>query len=89
MMVQIIEHHAETSVDFAVEGEAASSTAGSQTPSTSHSCCARHTAAHGSANVPDSIKGVSEGVVGSQGVVATPSKLHGFTRKHEAMAGRR
>jgi hypothetical protein len=26
MMVRIIEHHAETSVDFAVEGEAASST---------------------------------------------------------------
>jgi hypothetical protein len=26
MMVQIIEHHAETLVDFAVEGEAASST---------------------------------------------------------------
>jgi hypothetical protein len=26
MMVQIVEHHAETSVDFAVEGEAASST---------------------------------------------------------------
>jgi hypothetical protein len=26
MMVQIIEHRAETSVDFAVEGEAASST---------------------------------------------------------------
>jgi hypothetical protein len=43
---------------------------------------------HGSANVPDSIKGVSGGVVSSQGVVATPSKLHGFTRSHEVMAGR-
>jgi hypothetical protein len=31
MMVQIIEHHVETSIDFAVEGEAASST--SQAPS--------------------------------------------------------
>jgi hypothetical protein len=64
-------------------------TAGFQSPSTSHSCCACRTAAHGSANIQDSIKGVSGGVVSSQGVVATPSKLHGFTRSHEAMAGRR
>jgi hypothetical protein len=64
-------------------------TAGSQSPGTSHSCCARCTPVHGSANIPDSIKGVSGGVVSSQGVVATPSKLHGFTRGHEAMAGRR
>jgi hypothetical protein len=46
-------------------------------------------AAHSSANIPDSINGVSEGAVGGQGVVTTPSKLHGFTRSHEAMAGRR
>jgi hypothetical protein len=64
-------------------------TSGSQSPGTSHSCCARRTAAHGGANIPDSIKGVSGGVVSSQGVVATPSKLHGFTRSHEAVAGRR
>jgi hypothetical protein len=63
-------------------------TTGSQSPGTSHSCCACRTAAHGSANIPDSIKGVSGGIVSSQGVVATPSKLHGFTRIHEAVAGR-
>jgi hypothetical protein len=64
-------------------------TAGSQSPDTNHSYCARRTTAHGSANISDSIKGVSEGVVSSQGVVATPSKLHGFIRSHEAVAGRR
>jgi hypothetical protein len=64
-------------------------TAGSQSPDTSHSCCARHTATHGGANIPDSIKGVSEGVVSSQGVIVTPSKLHDITRSHEAVAGRR
>jgi hypothetical protein len=46
-------------------------------------------AAHSSASVLDSIKGVSGGIIDGQGVVATPSKLHGFTRSHEAMAGRR
>jgi hypothetical protein len=64
-------------------------TAGSQSPDTSHSCRARRTAAHGGANIPDSIKGISGGVVSSQGVIATPSKLHDITRSHEAMAGRR
>jgi hypothetical protein len=44
-------------------------------------------AAHGSANIPESIKGVSGGIVSSQGVIATPSKLHGITRSHEAVAG--
>jgi hypothetical protein len=62
-------------------------TAGSQSPGTSHSCRARHTAAHGGANIPDSIKGVSRGVVSSQGVIATPSKLHGITRSREVVAG--
>jgi hypothetical protein len=51
-------------------------TAGSQSPGTSHSCRARRTAAHGGANIPDSIKGISRGVVSSQEVIATPSKLH-------------
>jgi hypothetical protein len=46
-------------------------------------------AVHGCENVPDSIEGISGGVVGSQGVATTPSKLHGLTRGHEAMAGRR
>jgi hypothetical protein len=64
-------------------------TAGSQSSGTSHSCRARRTAAHGGANIPDSIKGVSEGVVSSQGVIVTPSKLHCITRSHEAVAGRR
>jgi hypothetical protein len=63
--------------------------AGSQSPGTSHFCRARRTAAHGGANIPDSIKGVSRGVVSSQGVIATPSKLHGVTRSHEAVARRR
>jgi hypothetical protein len=63
-------------------------TAGSQSPGTSHSCRACRTTAHGSANIPYSIKGVSGGVVSSQGVIATPSKLHGVTRSHEAVAGR-
>jgi hypothetical protein len=40
-------------------------TTGSQSPGTSHSCRARRTTAHGSANIPDSIKGVSAGVVSS------------------------
>jgi hypothetical protein len=44
-------------------------------------------AVHGCANILDSIEGISGGVVGSQGAVATPSKLHGLTRGHEAMAG--
>jgi hypothetical protein len=64
-------------------------TAGSQSPGTSHSCRARRTATHGGANIPDTIKGVSRGIVSSQGVIATPSKLHGITRSHEAVAGRR
>ena len=64
-------------------------TTGSQSPDTSHSCRARRTATHGGANIPNSIKGVSGGVVGSQGVIVTPSKLHGITRSHEAVAGRR
>jgi hypothetical protein len=64
-------------------------TAGSQSPGTSHSCRARCTATHGGANIPDSIKGVFGGVVSSQGVIATPSKLHDITRSHEAEAGRR
>jgi hypothetical protein len=64
-------------------------TAASQSPSTNHPCCAHRTAAHCSANILDSIKGVSGGVVSSQGVIATPSKLHGITRSHEAVAGRR
>jgi hypothetical protein len=90
MMVQIIEHRAETLVDFAMEGEAASSTPqvpSRTTPVTPAVRAARQHTAH--ANVPNSIKGVSGGVVGSQGVVTTPSKLHGFTRSHEEMAGRR
>jgi hypothetical protein len=63
--------------------------ASSQPPRARHCCSARRTEAHGRANVSDSIEGISGGVVGSQGVVATPSKLHGLTRGHEAMAGRR
>jgi hypothetical protein len=80
-MVQIIEHSAETLVDF--RG------AGSQPPSARHCCCARRTAAHDCTNALDSIEGDSGGIVGSQGVVVIPYKLHGLTRGHEAMAGRR
>jgi hypothetical protein len=47
------------------------------------------TAAHDCTDVPDSIEGDPRSIVSSQGVVATPSKLHGLTRGHEAMAGRR
>jgi hypothetical protein len=79
MMVQIIEHHAETSVDFAVEGEAASSTP--QVPNRPVPGTA--------ANISDSIEGFSGGIIGIQGFVVTPSKLHGLTGGHEAMAGRR
>jgi hypothetical protein len=43
--------------------------------------------AHGCSDVPDSIEGDSGGIVSSQGVVATPSKLYGLTGGHEAMAG--
>jgi hypothetical protein len=87
-MVQIIEHRAETSVDFVVEGEAASSTL--QVPSrpvpgtTVVHAARQHTAAQTS-RTP--LRASSAGVVGGQGVVATPSKLHGLTGGHEAMAG--
>jgi hypothetical protein len=83
MMVQIVEHHVETLVDFAVGGQVLFHTAGSQSTGTSHSCRTRRT----TANIPNSVKGVTGGVVGSQGVIATPSKLHGITRSHEAMVG--
>jgi hypothetical protein len=64
-------------------------TASSQPPHVRHCCCARRTAAHSCTEVPDSIEGNSGSIVSGQGVVATPSKLHGLTRGHEAMAGRR
>jgi hypothetical protein len=54
-------------------------TTGSQPPCARHYCCAHRTTAHGCANVPDSIEGDSRGIVSSQGVVATPSKLYGLT----------
>jgi hypothetical protein len=54
-MVQIIEHHAETSVDFAVEGEAASSTPqvpGRPVPSTPAVRAARHHSAAQTSRTP-------------------------------------
>jgi hypothetical protein len=38
---------------------------------------------------PDSIEGISGSIVSGQGVVAPSPKLHGLTRGHEAVAGRR
>jgi hypothetical protein len=38
-------------------------------------------------DISDSVEGGSGSIVSSQGVAATPSKLHGLTRGHEAMAG--
>jgi hypothetical protein len=52
---------------------------GSQPPSVGHCCCARCTTAYNCADIPDSIKGSSGGVVCGQGVSAPPSKLHGLT----------
>jgi hypothetical protein len=63
-------------------------TAGSQPPCARHRCCAHRTATHGCIDVPDSIEGDSGSIVSSQGVVATPPKLHDLTGGHEAMARR-
>jgi hypothetical protein len=62
---------------------------GSQLPSVGHYCCARCTAAHNRADISDSIESGSGSIVSSQIVAAPPSKLHGLTRGHEAVAGRR
>jgi hypothetical protein len=87
-MVQIMEHRIETSTDFLVEEEVVSSTP--QVPNCPVSGTAvvhaawQHTAAH----IPDSVEGSSGSIVSSQGVAPPPSKLHGLTRGHEAVAGR-
>jgi hypothetical protein len=84
MMVQIIEHRVETSEDFLVEEEAASSTPrvpNRLVPGTAAVHAAQqHTTA---ADIPDSIEGCSGGVVWGQGVAAPPSNLHGLTKGHE------
>jgi hypothetical protein len=59
------------------------------TPSAGHCCCARCTASYSCTDIPDTVEGGSGSVVSSQGVAATPSKLHSLTRGHEAVAGRR
>jgi hypothetical protein len=51
--------------------------------------CARHTAAYSCTDISDSVEDDSRSIVSSQGVAATPSKLHSLTRGHEAMEGRR
>jgi hypothetical protein len=91
-MVQIVEHRAETSTDFLVEEEVVSSTPqvpNCPVPGTAACCCARCTAAYNCADIPDFVEGSSGSIVSSQGVVASPSKLHGLTGGHEAVAGRR
>jgi hypothetical protein len=89
-MVQIIEHRAETLVDFAV-GEKLLRPH-HRFPTAQCQALLQCTP-HGSTRLskrPDSIEGFSGGIIGSQGVVATPSKLHGLTGGgHEAMTGRR
>jgi hypothetical protein len=89
MMVQIMEHCAETSTDFLVEEEVVSSTP--QVPNCPVSCTAAVHAArqHNCADIPDSVEGGSKSIVSNQGVIASPSKLHGLTKGHEAVAGRR
>ena len=46
-------------------------------------------AAYNGADIPDSVEGGSGSIVSSQGVAASPSKLHGLTGGHEAVVGRR
>jgi hypothetical protein len=50
--------------------------------------CTLH-GAYNSVDIPDSIKDDPESIVSSQGVAVSPSKLHGLTGGHEAVAGRR
>jgi hypothetical protein len=45
-------------------------------------------AAYSCTDIPDSVEGDSGSIISSQGVTATPSKLHNLTRGYEAMAGR-
>jgi hypothetical protein len=87
MMVQIVEHRAETSVDFVVEEEAISSTPQvSQPPCAGLCCCARCSTAYNYADIPDSVEDDAGSIVCSQGVAVSPSKLHGLVRGHEAVA---
>jgi hypothetical protein len=58
-------------------------------PCAGHCRCACCMVAYSCTNIPDSIKDSSRSVVNSQGVAATPPKLYGLARGHEAMAGRR
>jgi hypothetical protein len=87
-MVQIVEHRTETSTDFLVEEEAVSSMP--QVPNRlGRACCAHCTTAYNCADIPDFVEGGSRSIVSSQGVAASPSKLHGLIGGHKAVAGRR
>jgi hypothetical protein len=96
MMVQIVEHRADTSEDFVVEEEAASSAP--RVPSrpvagaTAVHAARQHTPAQASRtpsraeHSPDSVKGSAWGVFRGQRVATPPSKLHGLIGGHEAVA---
>jgi hypothetical protein len=83
MMLQIIEHRAETSGDFLVEEEAASSTPqvpNCLVPGTAAVHAARQHATAQTSRTP------SRAAPGTSSRVATsPPELHGLTRGHEAV----
>jgi hypothetical protein len=90
MMVRIVEHRARDFDGFRGGGGSCFfHTTGSQPPCAGRCYCARRTAAYVRTDISDSVEGDSESIVSSQGVAATPSKLHSLTRGHEAMAGQR
>jgi hypothetical protein len=85
-MVQIVEHRAETSVDFLVEEEAASSTP--QVPNRLVSGIAVVHAAqpHTTAQTSQTLRGPLRGRCLRPGSCCATPKLHGLTRGHEAVA---
>jgi hypothetical protein len=90
MMVQIVEHRAETSEDFLVEEEAASSMPRVPNRPVPGTAAVHATHQHTTAQTTQtSSRAAPGGIVCGQGVAVPPSKLHGLTRGHEVVARRR
>jgi hypothetical protein len=84
-MVHIIEHHDFMPEDFMVEDAAASSTSRA-TNLPAPGAAAVHSARQHTPAQTSRVSGCAWGAVCGQGIVAPPSKLHGLTEGHEAVA---
>jgi hypothetical protein len=89
MMVRIVEHRAETLMDFEVEEEAASSTPLVPNHPVPGTATVHAALQHMAAQASQTLSRATPGALSADRELLRHPKLHSLTRGYEAMAGRR